>query len=349
MIRVCIGAFALLLLSACALTPAKTEQISEPVKQTDLSADLRLLEAQQQARPDDIKIQEQLQALKHQIQLLEDDHLQQAQNLWDKKQWGAALNQLDAGLLSIPESTRLQRRRTYFKEILDRRLSLPREELILLRGRYVADVLRVHKQAASVAPNFLATEIELKALEDERVKLGQEIADIGFRALQRKHNGFARWAFNVAADLANANGKRGLQELARVENVKSKTKPVIATEPELTEQQVLEERRQTLKAEAQSALDKPDLFTAKRSLQQARALFPNDAEFDAITKKLTPLIELEVQRLQKDGTARYQQGHIDEAIKQWRKALQLDPKHKELPSLIERAQRVQSNLDSLKK
>lgn len=328
--------------------PAPTTPATEPVKQTDLSSDLRVLEAQLQTHPNDLKLQEQLQALKRQIQLLEDDHLLHAQNFWDKKQWGAALNQLEAGLLTIPESTRLQRRHTYFKEILERRLSLPREELMLLRGRYVADVLRVHKQAANVAPNLLATDAELRALEDEKIKLGQDIADIGFRALQRKHNGFARWAFNVASDLDNSNAKRGLQELARVES-KSKAKPTIAAEPELTEQQVLEERRQSLKTEAQSALNKPDLWAAKRSLQQARALFPNDVEFEVINKKLMPLLEAEVQQLQKDGTIRYQQGHIDDAIKLWRKALLLEPKHKELPSLIERAQRVQSNLDTLKK
>ncbi|TDQ46464.1 hypothetical protein EV696_1135 [Permianibacter aggregans] len=346
--RTCSALLLICCLSACQLMPQSVRDAVAPETRQDLSEQLRRAEQALANDPNNAALKTELAALQQQAAALEADHLSRAEQLWDKKQWGAALNQLDAGLLTLPDSTALQRRRTYYLELLDRRLTLPREELKLVRGRFVADALRVHRQTNSYAPDLLGEPGDLSALEKEREQLGQEILAIAQRAIERKHTGFARWALNIAQDLEVPEAKRWQTELAKLEGSKQR-KTAVVTEVEASEQQVLEEHRLGLKRAVQQALQQKDVNRLLASLKEWRKLFPGDADIALAKSQAQPLIDSEVVRLNAEASQRYREGDISGAIQRWQRVLALQPDNKDVPPLIERAQRVQANLETLKK
>ncbi|NQD36556.1 hypothetical protein HPT27_05930 [Permianibacter sp. IMCC34836] len=337
----------LLMLSACSLLPGqRAETVISKAAAPDLSTQLAEAEAALAEQPNDSGLKEKVGNLRRQTTLLETDHLSKAEKLWAGQQPGAAIAELDVGLLSLPGSSALQRRRTYYRELLDRRLEMPRAELRLVRGRYVADALRVQKQIQQLAPNQDAA--TLAALEQERQALMVEISALGQKALERKQYGFARWSYNIAADLGAPDASKWLTEIGKREQQKTKkvTTPVI--EPELSEQQVLEARRSTLKKDLQAALDRRDLGGARQQLTELQQLFPTDPDASKFQQTLKPLAKEQVKVLQADGNRRYRDGDIAGALAAWKQALALEPDNRELPPLIERAAKVQSNLDSLR-
>lgn len=340
--------FIFITLSACEQLNVKESQGPLVLTQQNLYSELKSLEAQQVVAPNNTQLKERIATLRLQVETLEIDHLARAEAFWSKKQYGAALNQIDAGLLSLPESSALIRRRTYYIDTLDRRLAFPREELLLLRGRYIADVLRVHKQADEIAPHMLSGEKKVQELEKEKEVLAAEMIQIGERAVERKHFGFARWAFNVATQLEHPQAGKSLKELSRLEGQKQRPEK-IKPEPELTEAQVLATRRSSLKSKSETALEGKRVQELLALLQEAQVLFPADGEFSLIRKKAQPLIDVEAKRLDADAQKKYQLGDFAAAIQLWRVALQLQPDNKDYASQIERAQRVEANLKTLKK
>jgi len=350
-VRYLIGclAFTLILLSmsACSLltNPAATPTASAPSR-PDLSAELNAAETALSTQPKDSVLQEKVASLRKQVNLLETDHISRAEKLWAGQQPGAAIAQLDLALLTVPASTVLQRRRTYYQELLDRRLEMPQAELRLVRGRYVADALRVQQQVRQLSPVVDAG--ALAALEQERLALVSEIGAIGQRALERKQYGFARWSFNIAADLGASDASKWLAEISTREKLKAKKTSPPVIEPELSEQQVLEARRKTLKQKLQSALDSKDLPAARSQLSELQQLFPADTDLNRFAQALNPLLRDQVKLLQADGNRRYRDGDVAGALAAWKQALALEPNNRELPPLIERAVKVQANLDSLR-
>lgn len=343
-----ICSLSLLPLAGCSLMPQP-----EPVtpagsdRPADLSAELQAAETALANTPQDSVLKEKVANLRKQVSTLESDHLSKAEKLWAGQQPGAAIHQLDIGLLSLPGSSALQRRRTYYAELLERRLELPRAELRLVRGRYVADALRVERQIHTLAPGSNAS--TLAALEQERQALAAETYAIGQRALERKLYGFARWSFNIAGDLGAPDAAKQLAETSKREQQKTKkaTAPAVV-EPELSEQQVLEARRLTLKQQVQDALGKRDVNVARQNLTELQQLFPAEPDLARYQQSLKPLAREHVQALQADGNRRYRDGDIAGALTAWKQALALEPDNRELPPLIDRAEKVQSNLNSLR-
>ncbi len=337
-----------LLLSGCSLLQPIIEPTpAPPPAPASLSVELARAEAALAATPQDSVLKEKVAALRKRAGSIENEQIAKAEKLWAGQQPGAAIAELDRGLAELPDSSVLQRRRTYYAELLERRLELPRAEAKLVRGRYVADALRVERQIHTLAPGSNAA--VLAALEQEQKALAAETMAIGQRALDRKVYGFARWAFNIAGDLGAKDAATLLAETGKREKQKpKKDQPVSTVEPELSEQQVLERRRANLKQSAQDALGRRDLLAARLAITELQQLFPTDPDLPRYQQTLKPLVKTQVESLQADGSRRYRDGDIAGAISAWKQALTLDPGNPELPALIERASRVQANLDSLR-
>lgn len=337
-----------LLLTGCSLL----QQVTEPTPAAapvpvSLSTELASAEAALAATPQDSGLKEKVAGLRKRASSIEQEHIAKAEKLWAGQQPGAALAELDRGLVQLPDSSSLQRRRTYYAELLERRLELPRAEAKLVRGRYVADALRVERQIHTLAPGSNAG--VLAALEQEQKALAVETMAIGQRALDRKVYGFARWAFNIAGDLGAKDAATLLAETSKREKQKpKKDQPVATIEPELSEQQVLERRRSSLKQTVQDAIGRRDLLAARLAVTELQQLFPTDPDLPRYQQTLKPMVKTQVDSLMADGSRRYRDGDIGGAISAWKQALALDPGNPELPALIERATRVQANLDSLR-
>ncbi|MFN4290909.1 MAG: hypothetical protein ACK4E7_08555 [Permianibacter sp.] len=338
----------LLPLAGCGLMPARVSDDPGPASETkaDLSAELQAAETALAETPQDSVLKEKVAALRKQVKSLESETLAKAEKLWAGQQPGAALHELDQALQNLPASSALQRRRTYYAELLERRLELPRAEQKLVRGRYVADSLRVERQIAKLAPG--SNSATLAALELERKALAEEVQAIGNNALERRLFGFARWAFNIAGDLGAPDAAKRLAEVNQREKQKTRKTAPVEPEPELSEQQVLESRLAALKTQLEEALSKRDGLRARKVLTELQQLFPTEPSLGQYQQRLKPLVQEQANSLEAEGNRRYRDGDIAAALAAWKQALALAPDHKELPGQIARAEKVQANLNSLR-
>lgn len=343
-----------LLLSACEpmrrgdhldAPPPKT--VAQLASEGKLSDALQLLQKQLQDTPGDSTLQGQLKALMAQIKALENTHISRAQSLWAKEQPGAAIADLDIGLLSLPDSTLLQRRRAYYRELLDRRLQAIQDELTLVRGRYVADTLRSQKSIYQLSPNDSIGAEAIAGLDGERKELGQKAFMIGKKAAERKQYGYSRWALNVAIDLGEGElASNTLADVVKKEKAAKPRKQDTPT-PEETEQAVLDAKKQQLSGQYLQAVAKHDLPNAVTALSELNRLFPGEAQWTEWQAALRPMIDERVRSLKGQASQRYQQGDIAGAQQLWQQAAQLAPNDAELRPLIERAQRVLDNLKAI--
>ncbi len=343
-----------LLLTACdpmrrqtdlELPPPKT--VSQLASEGKLSEALTLLQQQMHDTPSDSALQQQHKTLSAQIKALETTHISRAQQLWSKDQPGAAIADLDIGLLSLPDSTTLQRRRAYYRELLDRRLQAIQDELALVRGRYVADTLRSQKSIYQLSPNDSIGADAINTLDSERAELGQKALNIGTRAAERKQYGYARWALNVASDLGEKEvASKLLADVVQKEKA-TKTKKADTPTAEETEQAVLDAKKQELIAQYQQAFAKHDLAAAVTALSELNRLFPGEAQWSEWQASLRPMLNERVRSLKAQASQNYQRGDVAGAQQLWQQAAVLAPQDTELKSLIERAQRVLNNLKAI--
>ncbi len=325
----------------------KPKTVAQLAAEGRLSDALVLLQKQLQEAPQDDALQTQLRQLNSQIKALESTHLTRAQQLWGKDQPGAAIADLDIGLLSLPDSTQLQRRRTYYRELLDRRLQAIDEELTLVRGRYVADTLRSQKSIYQLSPNDSIGAEAIAALSDERNGLAKKALVIGKKAQERKQYGFARWAFNVASDLGeNEIAAKALADISQKEK-SSKARKQETSTPEESEQAVLEAKKQQLMAQYQSAISKQDWATAVAALSELSRIYPGESQWAEWQASLRPILDERVRGLKTQAAQFYQRGDVAAAQTIWQQAAVLAPGDSELKALIERSQRVLNNLKAI--
>lgn len=340
------------LLAACStLTPVTVPPPAAPATPAQLAAKGYLgaaISAQigvVASHPDDDLAQQQLREWQAQAQALESHHLQQAANAWQKDQLGNALAELDIGLLTLPQNTALQRKRIYYRELLDRRLSAQKQELAQTRARYLVETLRVQQQIFRLVPAESIGSAAISTLDHEAQTLGPAIIEQAELALKQKRYASARPLYQLAAELGQkALAAQGLAQLSQREQQTRSATKASETRSDDSEAAILEARKQMLISRYQNALVGKDWLTCVQILRELQQLFPNEMQWREWQLAQTPAVHERSRQLKEDGLRRYRAGDVAAALPLWQQALQLTPESSDLPGLIERAQRVLSNL-----
>ncbi len=350
-------ALATSLLSACAHkpAPADTDLYQTPTaiqlyQRGEIGAAIAAGELQLQREPDNSVLREQLAHWRDAGAALERDHLQRAEKLWQQNQLSAALGELDAALLVLPENTQLQRRRTWYRELVDRRIAGQRAELRRVRARFLIETLRLNRSIQNIAPADALADTEREALRREGRSLALQLADDGQKLLEKNQLPLARESALLAHQLDGENANALLHAVMQKEKQQANRRLTLSAPPvsdDDSEQAVLAQRRADLQQEFRLAFNDRDLLTASARLTEWRRLFPDDSDANRAALELAPQAREKSREWQREGEQAYRSGQIEIAVQRWQDALLLTPDNTELPGLITRGKKVLSNLNHL--
>lgn len=345
------------MLSACAhrTTPTDAELYQTPsavqlYQRGEIGAAIAAGELQLQREPDNSVLREQLAHWRDAGAALERDHLQRAEKLWQQNQLSGALGELDAALLVLPENTQLQRRRTWYRELIDRRIAGQRAELRRVRARFLIETLRLNRSIHSIAPADALAETEREALRREGRGLALQLLDDGQKLLEKNQLGLARESGLLAQQLEGENANALLLAVQQKEKQQASRRiaqAAAAVSDDDSEQAVLAERRASLQQEFRQAFTDRDLLTASTRLTEWRRLFPEDNDARRAALELAPQAREKSREWQREGEQAYRSGQIELAVQRWQDALLLTPDNSDLPVLITRGKKVLSNLNQL--
>lgn len=345
------------LLSACAHKPApadadlyQTPTAIQLYQRGEIGAAIAAGELQLQREPDNSVLREQLAHWRDAGAALERDHLQRAEKLWQQNQLSAALGELDAALLVLPENTQLQRRRTWYRELVDRRIAGQRAELRRVRARFLIETLRLNRSIQSIAPADALADTERETLRREGRSLALQLADDGQNLLEKNQLPLARESAMLAHQLDGENANALLHAVMQKEKQQANRRLTLSAPPvsdDDSEQAVLAQRRADLQQEFRLAFNDRDLLTASARLTEWRRLFPDDSDANRAALELAPQAREKSREWQREGEQAYRSGQIEIAVQRWQDALLLTPDNTELPGLITRGKKVLSNLNHL--
>lgn len=315
----------------------------------------RALDALGQIDPKDPDYSKAAQTRKH-IETRASEYEQQVRketyNKQKKGDWAGALDQYDEALSKLPKSVVI--RDGLAKLHQQQRESLDKLEIERLtkHGEWLQEVIPIYQEIATVNPRSNDAQARLKRIISEAHDIAHELFLSGSKALANNDLKTAETTLTLALSLHDDPV------------IEESLNTLRARQSKQAEQQRSSQRRKEQQARAQrqkreqttSALVKRyDSAFAKQDFQLARNLL---VEIEKVNRRYSKLpqmktelqkaIDDKVTRLFDAGVSAYSRGQFEQAARNWRSALQLNPKHQQARESLERAEKVLENIERLK-
>jgi tetratricopeptide (TPR) repeat protein len=269
-----------------------------------------------------------------------------------KSDWAAALDQYDEALNKHPRSVvikdGLAKLHQQQRETLD---TLERKRLIQ-HGEWLRDVLPVYQDIARVDPRSSEAQSRLKRILNEAVTVSQELALIGNKALADNDSDTAAETLPLAFELSkdpvieeSLKSLRNKQKLAADKQRESRRKH---------EQQLQlerEKKERTLNAIVKrydTAFAKQDFLVAQQQLATIEKIEPAYNKLALMQETLQKAVDERVSHLFDAGVSAYSRGLFEQAAREWRSVLKLEPNHQQAKENLERAEKVLKKIERLK-
>ena len=104
----------------------------------------------------------------------------------------------------------------------------------------------------------------------------------------------------------------------------------------------------TLVKRYDSAFAKQDYHTARKQLAELKKVDRRYSKLPSMNRTLQNAIDDKVAQLFDAGVSAYSRGLFEQAAREWRNALKLEPNHQQAKENLERAEKVLKNLERLK-
>ncbi len=267
--------------------------------------------------------------------------LQQASAEAEAGRWSRVLDILAQAAREFPDDAQLAQQRARLSEHWQRERQRIEDQLALVRGTALLEELTLLEPLAVAEP-------------DRRllgVQLGQRRRDL--RGLRAELLSCAERQLALSLDLARRCAEladrieRDQRSLALTQAVDAQTGAQVAR-AEAREVRTAESRRDRLLGLAERRLTAGDYAGAIQPVEEILAEDPGNARALALRATLTRAIERQIGALNVLAARLYADGEIDAAIRVWDSSLKVAPAQPEIVERVERARRVQGNLQQLR-
>lgn len=270
----------------------------------------------------------------------------------EKGDWAGALDQYDEALAKHPKSAVIKDGLAKLHQQQRQQLDLLEQQRLIQHGEWLRDVLPVYREITNVDPRSLEAKQRLQRVVDEAKGIANELALIGNKALADNDLNTAEATLPLAFKLSN---DPVIEE--SLNSLRAKQKQQSAKQREARrkrEQQVRAARQKkekaisTLEKEYQRAFSKQDFNTARKRLREIEKVDRRYSKLAEMKRTLQQAIDSKVAKLFDAGVSAYSRGQFEQAARNWRNALELDPKHQQAQESLERAEKVLENIQRLK-
>lgn len=333
---------ATLVLGACSQVPWQILPnhigIEQLCKQHRYVTALGALDARKQSTPDYVQKRTAIlaDAYRYQTELL-----QQADSLVQQQQFTKAQALIDGARAELPASPELAQFDTRLNATSGIYSQRWLDELVQLRAPALAKEHNVYQALAkdATAPELQRAVARHQADVDYFAPL---IAKVGGQALAQNDYPKAAQYLSIANQLTPSSSLAQQLKSAEQAIIAGKQKQQMARINER------EQRYRDLHDVLQKSLQEREFFAARDLLGQAKTLNTHSDELDAMQRELDDAIAAFVTQQINAGNRRYADGHIEEALQNWRTADALTPTP-EVKEKIDKAQKFIERLHQLQK
>lgn len=315
-------------------TDAGIEQLC---KQHRYVTALKVLDSRKRKAPDyEQKRGEILEDLKN----YQTELLRQADALVQQQQFAKAEMLIETERPELPASRELTQFDTQFSAARDRYLQRSLDEVVQLRAPALAREHAAYQALLKAAstPELQRVVARHQADVDYFTPL---IASLGSQALAQNDYEKAAQYLSIANQLepspALTKQLKSAEQAVAAEKQKQQTARVT----------VREQRYRELQSALQKSIRDHEFFAARDLLTQARTLNTHSDELDTIQRELDDATAAFVSQKMEAGNRSYADGHIEEALKNWRAANTLTSTP-ELQEKIDKAQKFIERLEQLR-
>ena len=295
-------------------------------------------------------------AARKQVEKQAADYEQQVRRETAQKQgkgdWAAALDQYDEALSRHPKSVvirdGLAKLHQQQRETLDQ---LERTRLIQ-HGEWLRGVLPVYHEIARVNPRSSEAQSRLKRIIGEAEGISQELALIGNKALADNEPAIAEATLPLAFELnRDPVIEESLKTLRERQKLTAEQQRSARRKQEQQAQSERAKRESTLNAMVKrynNAFAKQDFVGARAQLAEIEKIDPAYSKLASMQDSLQTAVDKRVSQLFDAGVSAYSRGQFEQAAREWRSALKLDPSHQQARENLDRAEKVLHKIESLK-
>jgi tetratricopeptide (TPR) repeat protein len=261
--------------------------------------------------------------------------------------WSGALDHVNRGLEKLPSSAVLRQAREDVLKKRDQHIDDLKAEILITKGRWLAEDVRLHKELTRVAPGNLMLKWQLQRTRRAAENTAEKLYECGERA--RDHNNFelADRCLTLVDRLDPSDTMRAAVRDLR-QHIAQREKDVRRTEHR-AQREKLQQDYDRLAGLVMEAINNGELSKARQIVSGLAKIDPDNPDVHRLQEHVSETIAATVTRMLDQASKLYREEKIEEAEKTWKDVLQLDPSNKQAQAGIERATRVLENLRLLKK
>jgi hypothetical protein len=285
------------------------------------------------------------------------DYEQQIRKETSQKQkednWAGALDQYDEALSKHPKSVVIKDGLAKLHQQQRANLDMLERKRLIQHGEWLRDVLPVYREIARVDPRSNESQLRLKRIVSEAEAVSQELALIGNKALADNDPHSAEATLPLAFSLNNdpvieesLNTLRAKQQQTAKEQ---RTKHQQKQQKTRTER---EEKERSIRATVKlydKAFAEQEYLVARAQLAKIEQIDSRYDKLNSMKKILKTAVDNKVSQLFEVGVSAYSRGQFEQAAREWRGVLSLEPEHQQAKENLERAEKVLEKLETLKK
>lgn len=272
-----------------------------------------------------------------------------------------AVQVLSTALQKVPHSNSLRELRNTIEPERVKQLQTNEQEQLIARARYILNQQKLYQEQANLEAPTLGQRWEHKRNVKEAQALAEDLLEHGQQALDQNQMALAKTCLQLSqqlnatpevdAMLADIHATEDAHKQVAFQETKLAKKKASIKKAKSRKKEQLDDRKKTaiLLAEAQQALDRDDLQVARATVMQIPSSAITDSEVVAFRKELDQAIDVRVKKLMANGDAQYRADNVLQAVRTWTEALSLAPDNRYLRDRVERANKVLSRLQQLKR
>lgn len=213
------------------------------------------------------------------------------------------------------------------------RVTQLRKDMLLQRAHALVQYEPIYHELESLLPADGGAADDIEQYNVERNVIAGHLAECGNLSMAEKNYALAEECLDLSNKLVSSNEKQVLLEKAR----------------DIRKQQDDKRRSDQIMQAYQHAYNNGSLDEARMQLVTLLALIPENTPAQALREQLAAEIKARMDKDLEEARTLYSQGKITETLAVCNKLLLVDPKNEELIAMINRAEKVNKNIEKLSK
>ena len=326
-----------------ALRPVTLQSINQLVAEEEFGQALELLNDVPETHPEYALLQKRLGEVRKRAAGYEQTIVKTMRTKMEQGDWSGALDHVNHGLEKLPSSAVLKQGREKVLKKRDQRIDDLKAEILIAKGRWLAEDVLLRKELTRVAPKKLTSKWELWRTGHAVEKTAEQLYECGERAKNDNNFELAKRCLALADRLDSSDTIRAA--------VRDLSQQIAKREEDVrrTEDRKLQQDYNRLAGLVIQAMNEGELQKARQIASKLAKIDPDNPGFHQLQQRLNETISAAVNQMLEQASKLYREEKIEEAKKTWEGVLQLDPSNKQAQAGIERATRVLENLRLLKK